>query len=88
MANQLSLSLYDELISSFDDIAGTTTRSEVAQKARKKAFNSFKNTGFPTRKNEEWKYTNITSYLQEKYTVNGFESSFVQNELIASAKTK
>lgn len=86
MTNQLSLSLYDELISSFDEIAGSTTKSDVAHNAREKGLKSFKATGFPTRRNEEWKYTNITPYLQEKYIVDGFESPSLQNELITKAQ--
>jgi Fe-S cluster assembly protein SufD len=65
MANQLSLSLYDELINSFDDVAITGTRSEAVQRAREEGLQSFKRSGFPTRRNEEWKYTNITPYLQK-----------------------
>ena len=43
-----------------------------------------KNLGFPTRRNEEWKYTNITPYLQEKYIIDGV-NLHLQNELIAKA---
>ena len=63
MTNQLSLSLYDELINSFEE-ATVATKSETVQKAREKGLHSFKRQGFPTRRNEEWKYTNITPYLQ------------------------
>lgn len=85
MANQLSLSLYDELISSFEDIAENPTRSEVVLKARERGLQSFKKSGFPTRRNEEWKYTNITPYLQEKYIIDGVGSLSLKNELIAKA---
>ena len=74
MTNQLSLSLYDELISSFDEIDNTVT-SDVLQHARAKGLKSFKNSGFPTRRNEEWKYTNITPYLQEKYSFTNVETA-------------
>ena len=42
MANQLSLSLYDELINSFDGVTATVTRSETVQKARERGLQSFK----------------------------------------------
>lgn len=69
MANQLSLSLYEELINSFDDIA--TEDNSLVRAARQKGFESFKKLGFPTRRNEEWKYTNITPFLQEQYSLDG-----------------
>ena len=86
MANQLSLSLYDELIGSFDEIAGSSTKTEMVLKAREKGLRSFKNSGFPTRRNEEWKYTNITPYLQDKYVVDGVATVTTQDELVAKAQ--
>jgi Fe-S cluster assembly protein SufD len=85
MANQLSLSLYDELINSFGDVAITGTRSEAVQRAREEGLQSFKKSGFPTRRNEEWKYTNITPYLQENYVIDGITTSTIQKELIDKA---
>lgn len=35
----------------------------VLTQARQKAMQSFQRSGFPTRKHEEWKYTNINKYL-------------------------
>jgi Fe-S cluster assembly protein SufD len=86
MANPLSLSLYDELINSFEDIANDATKSEIVQKARETGLQNFKKQGFPTRRNEEWKYTNITPFLQEKYIVDGTVVTSIQKELIASAR--
>ena len=40
-----------------------------AQQARKKGFERFRETGFPTRRHEEWKYTNLTVFLQDAYQV-------------------
>jgi Fe-S cluster assembly protein SufD len=85
MANQLSLSLYDELINSFDEEATTVTNSETVQKARARGLQSFKQQGFPTRRNEEWKYTNITPYLQEKYIIDGLSAATVQKDLVEAA---
>jgi len=70
MANQFSLSLYDELVSSFDSHVDQSGSSSVAQ-TRQKGFEHFKKQGFPTRRNEEWKYTNVTPFLQEHYHTNG-----------------
>jgi Fe-S cluster assembly protein SufD len=85
MANQLSLSLYDELINSFGEVAITGAKNEAVQKAREKGLRSFKQQGFPTRRNEEWKYTNITPYLQEKYIVDGLSAVTSQQNLIETA---
>ena len=86
MTNQLSLSLYDELIGSFDEVAGSAIESEVVLKARNKGLKSFRNSGFPTRRHEEWKYTNITPYLQEKYNIDSVVPPVPQDELIAKAQ--
>jgi Fe-S cluster assembly protein SufD len=82
MANQLSLSLYDELINSFEEVAAVTAKSDTVQKARTHALQSFKKQGFPTRRNEEWKYTNITPFLQEKYTVDGVSAVAIKKDLV------
>ena len=85
MANQLSLSLYDELINRFEEVALKATKSKAVQKARERGLRSFRQQGFPTRRNEEWKYTNITPYLQEKYIVDGVSAASAQNELVQTA---
>lgn len=83
MANQLSLSLYDELISRFEDVA--TTDNSVVRQARQKGLEHFKKLGFPTRRNEEWKYTNITPFLQEGYAVDGTTASTVEKNSLKKA---
>src|SRR5215213_11337497 len=85
MANQLSLSLYDELITSFNEVTASA-KSETVQKARERGLQSFKQQGFPTRRNEEWKYTNITPYLQEKYIIDGVGATGSEKELVESAR--
>ncbi|MEI6866273.1 Fe-S cluster assembly protein SufD [Flavicella sp.] len=36
---------------------------------RSKAFNNFENLGFPTKKDEEWKYTSLNAILKHDYSV-------------------
>src|SRR5215213_214675 len=84
MANQLSLSLYDELITSFNEVTASA-KSETVQKARERGLQSFKQQGFPTRRNEEWKYTNITPYLQEKYIIDGVSAISTKKNLAETA---
>lgn len=81
MATQFSLPLYDELINSFDTTAANNT---AIKEVRQRGFESFKKLGFPTRRNEEWKYTNITPFLQEKYKING-SAALNNKELLQSA---
>lgn len=39
----------------------------VLNQKQKEAFQSFEKTGFPSVKNEEWKYTNLSSLLKENF---------------------
>ena len=48
MANQLSLTLYDDLINSYDGVAIAGSKSETVKRAREKGLQSFKRSGFPT----------------------------------------
>ena len=36
---------------------------------REKAFTHFADVGFPTPKNEDWKYTNVAPIAKEKWTI-------------------
>ena len=40
----------------------------VLSKKQKEAFQDFEKTGFPSTKNEEWKYTNLSSLLKEDFS--------------------
>lgn len=64
MITQVSSSLYQQLIGSFEEPLLT---KEVLESRRKEAFEKFKNTGFPSAKAEEWRFTNIQSLLSESY---------------------
>jgi Fe-S cluster assembly protein SufD len=64
MITQVSSSLYQQLVGSFED---PLFAKEVLEDRRKEAFEKFKNTGFPTAKAEEWRFTNIQPVLNENY---------------------
>ncbi len=68
MTNQVTIPLYEDLLNGFK---ATTAENETVQQARRKGLESFKRSGFPTRKNEDWKYTSVTPFLQEQYHING-----------------
>ena len=86
MSTQFSIPLYEELINSFDKTAALASKSDAVLQARQKGFQSFKKLGFPTRRNEEWKYTNITPFLQEHYNTNGLAAKAAANANLALVK--
>ncbi len=61
--------LKNKLLSGFKDFeAGINGHaSEEIFKLRKQAIDQFDQLGFPTVKNEEWKYTNVSKYIDESW---------------------
>jgi len=87
MLNQLTSPLYQKLVSEFET-SGNYVNGELSA-LRKDAFELFKSKGFPTQRDEEWKFTNLTPFLTQDY---GFQKTeltedhlreAVQNALIA-----
>ncbi len=66
MINQLETPLYESIAAKFE-IASLQSGSEALQALRREAFDIFKSTGFPSIREEEWKYTNILPFLKEDY---------------------
>src|SRR5690554_7798920 len=64
MITQVSSSLYQQLVGSFED---PLFAKGILEDRRKEAFEKFKNVGFPTSKNEEWRFTNIQALLNDGY---------------------
>lgn len=58
--------LYESMIARFE-IAALQSGSDDQRALRQHAFDIFKNLGFPSIKNEEWKYTNVLPFLKEDY---------------------
>jgi Fe-S cluster assembly protein SufD len=89
MTNQATIPLYDDLLNGFDT-AVVAGENENVQQARHKGLESFKRLGFPTRKNEDWKYTSLTPFLQEAYQLrettkdNAVSSSVIEQAHIPS----
>jgi Fe-S cluster assembly protein SufD len=85
MTKQITIPLYEDLLSGF--ISSHVIDEDVnVQLARIKGFESFKKSGFPTRKNEDWKYTNVTPFLQEHYHINGIaKQAVISTELLQQA---
>ena len=73
MTKEAGIPLYEELENGFTKIlsAPGSSRKESGdlRRARQSAFENFRELGFPTIKNEDWKYTNIARFLKDEYTI-------------------
>ena len=58
--------LADNLIKEFEDKINSGNGNEITG-LRKEAIDYFRQKGFPTRKDEEWHYTNISPLLKRNY---------------------
>lgn len=76
MRKEITIPLYYDLVNGFDHSV-EYAESEAVQQARRKGFESFKELGFPTRKNEDWKYTSVTPFLQDHYHINSIAKEAV-----------
>jgi Fe-S cluster assembly protein SufD len=59
-----TIPLYGKIVDRYHKLAG-----DVHQQARQSAFHRFQLLGFPTIKHEDWKYTNITRFLKDEYSL-------------------
>lgn len=62
-------SLFEQLTSTFQELEATNEPSALKE-LRQAAFTKFVKEGFPTVKNEEWKYTNIQPLVNKTYLLN------------------
>ena len=58
-------SLFEQLTSTFQELEATNEPSSLKE-LRQVAFAKFAEKGFPTVKNEEWKYTNIQPLVNKR----------------------
>jgi Fe-S cluster assembly protein SufD len=70
--NNAGAALYEQLIQAYGK--GNRIRSEkddcaVLSEKRQAAFERFREKGFPSVKDEDWRFTNIASYLKEDYNI-------------------
>jgi hypothetical protein len=63
------MDLKDKLISSFWAFDGHKDDDAYLQKIRTEAIKSFKEKGFPTKKEEAWKYTSLNRLLKNDFSV-------------------
>ena len=60
-----SIPLYGKIVDKYHELSA----KDAAPLARQSAFHKFQLLGFPTIKNEDWKYTNITRFLKDEYAL-------------------
>src|ERR1700759_2731749 len=56
-----TIPLYGRIVEKYNNLPAT--------QARQSAFHKFQLLGFPTIRNEDWKYTNITRFLKDQYAI-------------------
>lgn len=75
MVQEQAIPLYDEVVNGFDrlltGLGGVKPESNSLRRARQSAFERFRESGFPSIKNEDWRYTNISRFLKDEYDLGG-----------------
>ena len=72
MIQEQTIPLYEDIVNGYNTMtAGGSTGRESSdlRRARQSAFDRFRALGFPTIKNEDWKYTNITRFLKDEFAL-------------------
>lgn len=64
------MDLQQKLISSFDNFINAQDKSLHLKNLRTSALETFSEQGFPTKKQEAWKYTSLNPILKEDYSFN------------------
>lgn len=85
MVNQLTAPLYDKLIAAFDSNQPAKPTTGDLSELRLQAFEIFKAKGFPTTKDEDWKFTNLNPFLKEDFSLTAQQADLQQVE--AAVKT-
>ena len=72
MTSQQDIPLYEEVVNGFEQLADKVSVGETSalRQIRRHAFENFRQSGFPSIRNEDWKYTNLTRFLKDEYALN------------------
>ncbi|MGY0037084.1 hypothetical protein [Pedobacter sp. NJ-S-72] len=68
MVNQFTTPFYNQLIAEFENTPKAENINVDLSKSREDAFELFKAKGFPTSKDEDWKFTNLTPFLTDTFS--------------------
>ncbi|WP_431211141.1 Fe-S cluster assembly protein SufD [Puia sp. P3] len=66
-----AIPLYDAVVRGYHELSAAGADVDEVSRARQSAFDQFRLLGFPSIRNEDWKYTNITRYLKDEFALNG-----------------
>jgi len=58
------------------------SESEIIRDLRKNAFDEFMKVGYPTKKHENWRFTNLSSLTKTEYRFSNRESGIIDREII------
>jgi len=72
------MSLQEKLAAAFQ----STSKNATVENYKKQAFESFSEKGFPTTKDEEWKYTSLRAVLKKEYGIDSAKTFNVTAETI------
>jgi len=61
--------LYEVVLNGFEALTDNTESADL-RNTRRNAFENFRESGFPSIRNEDWKYTNLTRFLKDQYSLN------------------
>ncbi len=78
MTQSPAIPLFDEVVNGWNklSVSGETKKeSSDLRRTRQLAFDKFRQQGFPSIRNEDWKYTNLARFLKDEFTVEGWEVS-------------
>jgi Fe-S cluster assembly protein SufD len=72
--------LADNLIKEYEEAINPGNGNQISE-IKKEAINYFKQKGFPTRKDEEWRYTNISPLLKRNYRLQTGGDELKENDI-------
>jgi Fe-S cluster assembly protein SufD len=79
MVQEPAIPLYEEVLDGFNKLlsrpaaadGAPRTESNSLRRAREAAFQRFRERGFPSVKDEDWRYTQIARFLKDRYDLSG-----------------
>src|SRR5882757_7766712 len=78
MTQSPSIPLFEEVVNGYNKLSvtgGTKKESSDLRRTRQQAFDRFRELGFPSIRNEDWRYTNLARFLKDEFTIEGWETA-------------
>jgi len=84
MTTSPSIPLFEEVVNGFNKLSvsgGTKKESSDLRRTRQSAFEKFRALGgFPSIRNEDWRYTNLARFLKDEFVIEGWEVTTASND--------